>query len=501
MSRLNTWKLLLLVLVLFVGWQSANLDAFEPDYDEGVYLSEARLLHEGYTLYTEIKSPSPPLFIWGLATSFAVAGRAAVEPARVLIVLSGAMGLAALVAIGRRLAPAVGGFAGLLAVTLLVLFPRWSLYGRLAMSDIPSLSFTMLAVALALQSWPDGQRRWLGLAGAAAALALLTKMLATYAVPLLALIVLLGRWRDRERLSWTAWLQILLLDGLVTLIGFLVPVLLILPWLDVPAAYELLFRFHWEAGRAWTDPPNALRLMAIFLGEHAGWTLLALVGWAWLVRRRAWRSLALLIGWAALVVAMLSQHAPLWGHLLLPLVPPLTLAGGIALAESAAALLAARRAQAAARDRLVLITAAALLVAVPAWPVALHRDEALFSPVSRPTLLRTSVIPWLMATVPPDQPLVSDDPMIAFRAGRRLPPDLTDTSFTKIASGFLTVDELVAATQREQPAAIVFWSDRFASLPEWRAWVEKHYVVGCQYAPKRVLFLRPDLADRAPLCP
>lgn len=501
MIRPNTSTLLLLLfLVLFAAWQSTHLNAFEPDYDEGVYLSEARLIREGYTLYTEIKSPSPPLFIWGLAASFALAGRPAVEPARLLIVLSGVLGLGALAAIGRRVAPHAGAKVGLVAALLLALFPRWYLYGRLVMADVPSLSLTLLAVALALQSWSDGRRRWLALAGAAAGLALLTKMLAAYTAPLLALIVLLRGWQDREPQSWPARVQMFLLDGIVTLAGFLVPIILVLPWLDLPAAYMLVIRFHWEAGRAWTDPPNALRLMAIFLAEHAGWTLLALVGLTWLVQRRAWRSLALLAGWLLLVVAMLSQHAPLWGHLLLPLAPPLAVAGGIALAESAT-VLAARRGLASRREPLALVTAAVFVATVVAWPQALRRDEALFSPVSRPTLLRTRVIPWLVATVPPDQPIVSDDPMIVFRAGRRVPPDLTDTSFTKIASGFLTVDQLIAVTQREQPAAIIFWSDRFAGLPAWRAWVEERYASGCRYAPKRVIFLRPELAEKAAPCP
>lgn len=502
MIRRNTSTLFLLLLfVLFAGWQSANLDAFELDYDEGVYLSEARLLREGYALYTDVKSPSPPLFIWGLATSFALSGQAATEPARLLIVLSGVVGLGAVAAIARRLAPWNAGWAGVFAALLLALFPRWYLYGRLAMADVPSLSLTLLAAALALQSWSDGRRGWLALAGAVAALALLTKMLAAYTAPLLALIVLLRGRPDGVAHFWAPWFRTFVLDGLVTLGGFLAPILLILPWLDLPAAYALVLQFPWEAGRAWIDPLNALRLMAIFLGEHVGWLLLGVLGAVWLVRRRAWRSLGLLLGWLLLVVAMLSQHAPLWGHLLLPLVPPLALAGCVALAESVTRLVEARRRAVLRLDRLVGVTVAALAAAALAWPTAHARDVALFSPVSRPTLLRTKVVPWLMEAVPSDQPILSDDPMIAFRANRRLPADLTDTSFTKIASGFLTVDQLIVATTREQPAAIVFWSDRFDSLPEWRQWVEAHYMVGCQYAPKRVIFLRPDLAEKAAACP
>jgi 4-amino-4-deoxy-L-arabinose transferase-like glycosyltransferase len=493
--RLGT-LLFVLFLALFVLWQSAGLEVFEADYDEGVYLSEARLLRDGYVLYREIKTPSPPLFIWGLAASFAVAGGPTVEAARLAVILTGALGLAAVALSAGRIAPRHGLLAGWVAALLLAFFPRWYLYGRYAMADVPSLSVSLLAVALALRAWPKGSRRWLALAGAGAALALLVKILAAYTAPLLALVVLL---RDRPTNSLTSWLRHFFVDGLVTLAGFAVPLVVTLPLIDLSAAYDLLFRFPWEAGRQWTDPVNALRLMAIFLGEHVGWTLLGLVGIAWLIRGRAWRAAILIAGWLLLVVLMLSQHAPLWGHLMLPLVPPLAIGGGIAVAEAIAAWRARQR-EAGQGAAFPLVTAAALVAAILVWPVALQRDLATFTPVSRPTLLRTVLVPWLRATVPPDLPLISDDQMIAFRADRRVPPNLTDTSFTKIGSGFITAEELIATAERERPGAIIFWSDRFSAFPEWRAWVERHYTVACRYGENRVIFLRPDLAEGAESC-
>ena len=116
---------------------------------------------------------------------------------------------------------------------------------------------------------------------------------------------------------------------MVTLGGFLLPLLLSLPFIDVEQAYETVFYFHWASAADWVDRPAALALMATFHWEHLGWLVLACMGLFYLIQQRKWRVLAFLVGWELLVVVMLSEHAPLWGHLLLPLISPVIIAGGI----------------------------------------------------------------------------------------------------------------------------------------------------------------------------
>lgn len=469
------------LLGLFLVLQTPALATFERDYDEGVYLAEAHLVYTGHELYSEVKSASPPLFIWGLAGTFALADGPSVHAARLMILLLSAVGLAATAFCARLLAPAGwGDWAGLAASLLLLLFPRWFLYGQMAMADIPSLSFSLVAVALALQGWRGG-RRYFFLSGIAAGIAVGIKFLAAYTAPLLALIVLLGHGAARPlRLSAFT------LDGFATLAGFLLPFLMTLPFLDLAATYEVIFRFPWEAGREFIDRTNALRLMAIFHWEHAGWLLLALVGLVALARQGHWRIVVLLLGWESLVVIMLVQHAPLWGHLLLPLAPPVILAGALALGSISASAKESRP--------LILLPTAAFLLLLLLLPRAWQADQGTIVAPTEQILLRDTIVPWLQATVPPNEPIMSDDPMLAVRAERLLPPDMTDTSFTKLQSGFLSSDDLIDAAQRTRPAAIIFWSDRFRSKPSWREWVEANYTVGRQESPTRVIFLRPDLA-------
>ena len=83
--------------------------------------------------------------------------------------------------------------------------------------------------------------------------------------------------------------------------------------------------------------------------------------------------------------------------------------------------------------------------------------------------------------------------MLAVRAKRLVPPDMTETSATWIQGGVLRATALIAVTERDRPAAIVFWSGRFRQLPAWQRWVEAHYVVGPRKGPGHVVFVRPDL--------
>lgn len=185
---------------------------------------------------------------------------------------------------------------------------------------------------------------------------------------------------------------------------------------------------------------------------------------------------------------MLSEHAPLWGHLLLPLISPVIIAGGIALAEGVDAF--SRRAWPP-----TAVSSVALLLFLLLWPQSLKNDQASTVPIpdDEAALLQNEVIPWLQATVAEDEFVLTDSPMIALRANRLVLPDKTDTSFTKLFSGFLTADDLIKAAETEQPAAIIFWTDRFRSQETWHAWVQANYLIGYEKNETRRIFIRPDL--------
>ena len=475
-----------LLLVAFFAVEITTLGVFERDYDEGVYFAQSYLVSEGYPLYEPVDSALPPFFIWWLAGIFTAIGAPSILAGRMAVVISGAFGLFSIAWIAKQLVDDKQQFvAAVGAAFLLATFPRWLLYGQVAMADIPSLSFSLFAIALALNGWRK-ERSWFFWGGVAAGIAMGLKFLAAYTAPLLALVVLLS-YRPTRPFT----LPRFVIDGLVTLTGFLLPLLLALPFLNLEGAYETVVYFHWSSARDWIDQPAALRLMAVFHWEHIGWVVLAVVGLAYLAYRRMWRVFHFLIGWELLVVVMLSQHAPLWGHLLLPLASPVILAGSITLAEGVLA--ASRRAWPAMAPILI-----SFLLFLALWPRALTADQASTVPIpdDEAALLQDEVIPWLRATVAENEFLLTDSPMIAVRTGRLVLPDKTDTSFTKIFSGFLTAEDLITAAEEQQPAAIIFWTDRFRSQKKWREWVKEHYVIGYEKSSTRRIFLRPDLANQ-----
>lgn len=473
-----SWLLLLLVYLLI---QLSTITFFEPAYDEGVYLAEAHLLTAGHRLYREVHSASPPLFIWGVAAIFRAAGGVHIIAVRAAIILWGLLGLGALGRIAQRLAPPSSApVAALYAAFLLLTLPLWRYVARIGMADVPSLSLSLLAIALALEGWRAG-RRWYALGGLAAGLALGVKLLAAYTAPVLALIVCLGYRAERP-----FTVRRFLLDGLATLGGYLLPLLLMLPFLDLAATYDSMVRFPWEAGRDWPMPLNPWQMMLLYHVQHPAQGLLALLGGAWLYLRQQRHALLFLLGWEALVAIMLSQHAPLWNHVLLPLLLPTILLAALGLGD----FLTARRLPTGWQLAPLLL---GLLLLGLSGLVGTGDAERVVAASPYFPALQEEVVPYLQARVPPEERILSDEPMIPLLANRLMPTGLTDTSFTKIYSGFLSAEGLIAASEAQPPAAIVFWSDRFTILPEWEAWVERHYVLAREISPTHRIYLRPDL--------
>jgi hypothetical protein len=77
----------------------------------------------------------------------------------------------------------------------------------------------------------------------------------------------------------------------------------------------------------------------------------------------------------------------------------------------------------------------------------------------------------LQATVPPDQFVATDDPLLAFAAGRLVPPPLTEASHKQINSGFLTTGKAVESILRYRTPVVLFATGRLERLPAFESWV------------------------------
>lgn len=237
------WRLLLSIagVAVLVGLFLLRLVHFLADFPPGVNFSGDLYADEGYWATNAVSSVvtgywyrlgdynpgiTAPVLPLLERVTFALAGMS-LTAARLLNVLL--FGLSLLL-VYRLLARYVSVRAGWIAVLLLTTNFVVFLYSRLALLEVPFTLLIMASFYTALrgtEAQASHRWRWITLSALAAAGAVLTKMGAVHALPMLVLALFLGQsgrpWR--ERVSWVAcWfvLVILVLGGyaLVAWLGY-----------------------------------------------------------------------------------------------------------------------------------------------------------------------------------------------------------------------------------------------------------------------------------------
>jgi hypothetical protein len=492
------WIVLMVILLAFFLWQVNHLEGFRWDFDEGVYMMEARLLCNGYRLYADIFSPSPPLFIHSLSLAFTLAGPSA-QVARAVVVAYSTLGLLSIALIARELR---GWVAGLSAVVLLSITPEFFIYSRVCIGDLPAVSVAALAILSSLLYRRSRRKGWLVLSGLALSASVLLKFLAAFAAPLIVLIViethpspsnsscpLCCQYGERWRLA--------VMDLLWVGAFFSLPFLLCLLVYELGPMYEQVVKQQWVGRTAFeADAMANLRQMVTYLFEDRGLAILALYGALTALMRQLRRVWPVII-WLFLVILMLLSHAPLWPHLLTPLLFPLAVLAGLGVEEIGHRL---KRVGQKRRGRELVGALVGLCVFLVYGFYLPDLVRANGERLAAPQVPIDTFIPrFLQAVTDPDDLIITDEPVVAFWADRSVPPSLTDTSFVRMRTGFLTAAQLVSLTEEYDPPAIVFWtSDRFAeSVPEYVDWVDERYTRVERFGKKRKVYLRfsPSVAS------
>jgi len=471
-------------------WQMAHLGGFRWDYDEGVHMMQARLMLMGYPLYAETFSGQPPLLISSLAGAFALLGPS-VQVGRALMVAYATLGLLSLALIARELH---GWAAAIGTVMLLGIAPDLFLYSRVSMGDIPSSSMTALSVLCALRYWGSGRRGWVGAAGLALGAGFLLKFGAVFAVPLIAVVIVL---RNADGLSLKEfiakaerkrWFKIGL--NLVWLGGaFALPLFLCLLAFDVPAMYNQLFVFHWRARAVFgLDRMANLGQIGEYLLKNGGLSALAGFGCISLfLTRRVGRGFLIAV-WFFLIAAVLINHAPLWPHLLVMLLFPLALGGGVTIGELVQ-YTKGKRTWSWQRVGLLLIGLGALAFYLVGLPSIVDTNGHRL--MAYKTEVGLAATGFVASVTDPEGWVITDEPLVPFYAGRKVPPYLSDVSYVRTQTGYLTTDDLIALTKEYRPQAIVVWSEgRFTQrLPAYVEWVEQNYRLATSFGPKRRIYV------------
>jgi len=483
------WAALAASLAAAFGlWQARQIVAApfpaRYDYDEGVYAETAAAADRGARLYADVFLSQPPALILALRAAYRVAGES-LPTARAVPVLASTVWLGALFAI---LAAAGRPRAGVLAACAAAGSAAFATAAHTVQMEAPSEALAAVSVAFAVIASTGRAGAWL-LAGVALGLAVMTKLTALIAlVPLAGIAAQPTRARIGPAPRPARWQA-----SAALALGAAGAVLPFLPAIGAPQFIEDTVRYHVAAGRAAGAAPGA-HLAAVSGFLAASWPVSAgaALG-AWLACAasparpergssptgwRPWIALA----WLAAEGTALVAVAPLWPHHLILLLTPLALLAGMGADAAIEAARAQRFAAPAALFCLVAYLAAAFPGARSDGSEALRRAAE--------TLARD---------VPGGGSVLTDDPIVPFVAGRRIPPGLIDTSEVRIKMHALPEASLSGALSRPDVEAVLLWRGTFAaSFPRLIGLARAEFPVTALVDGDRRLLLRrpPNAAGR-----
>ena len=443
-ERLRSIALWLVVGLLVLGyilWQWEPMRAFAWKYDEGIYAMEARLQLHGYRLYTDVWSDRPPLFSMLVAVAFRLFGQS-VTVGRTLVLALSMTGVIATAAIGRRVAGRLGALA---MVALTLLLPHFYGISAMLLIELPPISLALAAMAAVLVYRDTGKMRWLVLSAVCFAGSGLIKPITAPMYLPLSLVLLLGAtglpgslWQRTKRwltFNLTMALPVLLMILLLGPSVFLRQVVGTLLELRGEHAYSLAHNLATVSDYLFSDKWGL---------SHKGILALAILALVSLAIDRRWPDGAALGSWLAVVLAALLLHTPLRRHHLFGLMPPLVVLSGVAIQDTW------RNGQhigSASRSRrlfavLLVFGVGLLVVDVPNMVrVDIQRRANTLGPRAE-TLARLAAVEYLSVRTPPGSTIITDDPMLAFKSGRLIPPDLAAPSYKRVEAGELTPERL-----------------------------------------------------------
>jgi 4-amino-4-deoxy-L-arabinose transferase-like glycosyltransferase len=423
--------------------------------DEGVNLLKAFMVARGHSLYREVFSDQAPAFTWLLAGMMRVLGtRLAIYQQLALL-----CGVALLAAVAAVTAELVGRRGALLAAALLLLFLPFSKFATTVVITVPAAALATWSLFFGLRHRAaPGRRSALVVSGLLLGLAGTVKLAALYFVPVVATALLLAPSpapgvRRRALVVW--------------LVAVLAPLVLVAALIPLSFAVPQMFRPHLAAFGAFAEQTAAARSRLLLAPEMILLYAATLVS---LVNLRRMEGCGVLAAWVAVVAVWIFNVRPLWTHHLPDLACPIS-------ACLAAATVAGLRGFRSAVNRRVRalwllplpLAAAGLVVHIGRY----DRWQRLFANAA-PAALQ-AVADVLARQTTGDDWVIVDRPMVAFLAGRRVPPALAMISQKRVQAA-LSDDDLTGAVDRYRPAMLVLCSGRFDGFERFQARVQADYL-------------------------
>ncbi len=394
-------------------------------FDEGVYAASVRAMRSGAKPFIDIFSSQGPLFLPVLRV--ADAAGFGWNPAPRLAMLAAAVATTvAVYLLARGYAPPLlaAGCAGLVAASGTVLYATAPMQ-----SDGIALAFGVLGILAALRA-PAAWAPWLAGALLGAGVAVKSLHVIPCIIVVAAILLSQRRWMGAAATAATSVVVVLAVST------------------------------PWGFDRVW-DQYVVFHLNVPATGGAADRI-------AYVTRRLIRYDGALLLATVAAVAAALTrreppapsrQANPRW-------LPAVWLATTVVVLVGAATLEPGfTRAVAFFIPPLALVVAQLrpdprLVVALVAVAIPLQLVGNPVADTQRPDGLDDRVIE-VLDEMPAGAMVVTDEPGLAWQAHRDMPAGLTDPSYARIAAGYLTADDLVAALLRPEVCAYMDWSGRF----------------------------------------
>lgn len=408
---------------------------FPVDYDEGVYLQTLRAAADGFEPYREIFLAQPPMLISEVMPFFRLFGEN-LFASRLAIVLFWAAGIAGIYVVGTL---AFSKRTGFLAAAFLALDPLFLNAGRTLQPEGPSLAFAIWTIATGLYAMQQTNSRSRlaasALCGALFAMAIANKFIAApVLLPLLVIAVVHGRagWRDvLAAAAGALGIAAIVLGGSFD---------------ALPAFYDQTIRFHQVAGDM-TGPSGPFGVVGTAFEDPL--VIAGCVGV--LVALMKFRENLVPLSWMAASVGFLALLTRLLNHHLAVLAPP-------------AALICARLVQISSRWAK---SAAAVVLCALAVTSAVKGVQAFETENPYPRLAMTE----LDRLTENERYVVTDDPFLAALLHLRTPPELVDTSFVRVGTGYLTRTQVIDAMERHDATLMILSTGRLVHVPGLPAWI------------------------------
>jgi hypothetical protein len=221
-----------------------------------------------------------------------------------------------------------------------------------------------------------------------------------------------------------------------------------------PSNLDQLYRTHASA-RSGDSYSHAATVKMIAANIRGDWHLfvLAVIGTLWLLLRRRY-VLLIAPAWCAIALAALWRHSPVWYHHHLLLTVPGCIVAGVAIGEMLRGGFGLHwRFASVARGVLRLAAAGVAMALVLAVVTGAKRDKP------KPWLFWRDQDRFVVAVMrgygDKTSTVFTDRQMYAFRAGYRVPPNLSVTSHKRLVTGNLSGDEIARTIEQQNPEQVI----------------------------------------------